>query len=132
MGFPLSPPLLTRDSSFDQRQQDLTLTMKKYANNWIQDWCHEHGWTDIFMERYRYWAFPPGAVMPQPIPYDVLQAIKREQGLSPLEKRWYGGAIAISLCAGVAAYWLNSPLPLALAFIVGAISVAYLDDEVQS
>lgn len=103
--------------------------MKKYAHSWIQDWSTENGWTDIFLERYRYWGFPPGAVMPQPIPYDVLHAIKQEQGLSPVEKRWYGVAVMATIVASLAAYGLNSPLPMVFAFILGAISVAYLDDE---
>lgn len=103
--------------------------MKKYAHQWIQDWCNEHGWTDVFLERYRYWAFPPGAVMPQPIPRDVLQTIKQAQGLSPLERYWYGGAIALSLVAAVAAYSFNNPMPLVFAFMLGAVSVAYLEDE---
>lgn len=122
---------LPNDPSFlsPLRQTPRNSTMKKYAYQWIQDWCQEHGWTDVFLERYRYWAFPPGAVMPEPIPYDVLHAIKREQGLSPLERYWYGGAIALSLVAGVTTYYFNNPMPLVLAFMLGAISVAYLEDE---
>ncbi len=103
--------------------------MKKYAYQWIQDWCDQHGWTDLFLERYHYWAFPPGAVLPQPIPGDVLQAIKQEKGLSPTERTWYGAGLAIATLASLCAYLWNTPMPLVLAFGLCALTVAYLEDE---
>ena len=103
--------------------------MKRYPKQWIQAWCQEQGWTDLFLERYRYWAFPPGAVLPQPIPMTVLQEIKLRQGLSPLEKACYGLAMGITLASGLAAYYLNSPMPLVLAFTACALVVAFLEDE---
>lgn len=103
--------------------------MKRYAKPWIQEWCQEQGWTDLFLERYRYWAFPPGAVLPQPIPLNVLQEIKLRQGLSPLERWCYSLATGITLASGLATYCLNSPLPLVLAFTACALVVAYLDDD---
>ena len=103
--------------------------IKKYAHQWIQDWCNEHGWTDLFLERYSYWAFPPGAVMPQPIPGDVLHAIKQEKGLSPIERRWYGLGLGGAAVAIAITYAWNTPLPLALAFGLCALTVAYLEDE---
>ena len=103
--------------------------MKKYAYQWVQDWCNEHGWTDLFLERYHYWAFPPGSVIPQPIPFDVLHAIKQEKGLSPTERRWYSLGVSMAALAGVASYCLNTPLPLVLAFSLCAFTIAYLDED---
>jgi len=31
-------------------------------------WCEKHGWTDMFEESGRFYAFPPGAVIPIAIP----------------------------------------------------------------
>ena len=103
--------------------------IKKYAHQWIQDWCNEHGWTDLFLERYHYWAFPPGAVMPQPIPGDVLYAIKQEKGLSPTERWSYGLGLSLTTLALIVAYLWNTPMPLAFAFGICAVTVAYLEDE---
>lgn len=103
--------------------------MKRYAYHWIQDWCLEHGWTDLFIERYCYWAFPPGAVMPQPIPNTVLQTIKRQKGLSPAEKVGYGLALATTGLAALVTYRSGCPFPLVIAFGVCALVLAYLDDE---
>jgi len=33
-----------------------------------QEICDLHGWKEIFFHDGQYWAFPPGAVMPLPIP----------------------------------------------------------------
>lgn len=101
---------------------------KRFAYHWVQDWCQENGWTDLFVERYYYWAFPPGAVMPQPIPGQALRAIKTAQGFSPVEWRWYGSAIALGALTLGLSYWLQCPLPLVVAFSFSALVVAYLDD----
>ena len=55
------------------------MTMKHYCEEWVKDWCFENGWTDLYVERCHYWAFPPGAVMPEPIPPRVLRLIKAEK-----------------------------------------------------
>ncbi len=106
--------------------------MKRYTRQWIEDWCAEHGWTDLFLERYFYWAFPPGAVMPQPIPLNALRAIKQKKGLSPVERVCYGVAGGGTFLAGLFTYGSGCPLPLILAFCVAALAIAYLDDEVPS
>lgn len=36
--------------------------------SWIDNYCTEHGWTDPFVNEGRYWAFPPHAVIPLPVP----------------------------------------------------------------
>ncbi len=33
-----------------------------------QDWCDKRGWTEPFFQDNRWYAFPPNAVIPQPIP----------------------------------------------------------------
>lgn len=66
--------------------------MNKFCTEWIQAWCQDNGWTDLFRERHQYWAFPPNAVIPAPISAQVLQTIKAEKGLSLEEKVWYGTA----------------------------------------
>ena len=33
-----------------------------------QKWCEDRGWTEPFFQDNRWYAFPPNAVIPQPIP----------------------------------------------------------------
>lgn len=103
--------------------------MNKYSTQWIQDWCHENGWTDLFVERREYWAFPPHAVMPMPIPSQVLHAIKAEKGFSPHEKVWYGSAFAVTTMGILSSCLLACPMPLVAAFAFCAVTVAQTEDE---
>jgi hypothetical protein len=103
--------------------------MNHYCEEWITDWCMEHGWTDWFHEQRAYWAFPPHAVMPTPIPTQVLQAIKAEKGLSPDERLWVGAGFASVAIGGLLSYGLVSPLPLFTAFGFCAVVAANLEDE---
>ncbi len=33
-----------------------------------EKWCQEKGWTDLFFQEGKWYAFPPNAVIPQSIP----------------------------------------------------------------
>lgn len=103
--------------------------MNHYSPQWIADWCQDNGWTDWFLERSSYWAYPPNAVMPVPIPTQVLRAIKAEKGLSADEKRWCVAAVASGAIALVCGYFLASPMPMVFAFGFCAITVAQMEDE---
>lgn len=103
--------------------------MNHYCEQWIADWCVEHGWTDWFLEQRSYWAFPPHSVMPTPIPLAVLQAIKTEKGHSPDERRWIGAAAGAVIIGGWLSYGLGSPLPILVAFGFCAIVSAWLEEE---
>lgn len=103
--------------------------MNHYATHWIEDWCQDNGWTDWFIERSRYWGFPPNAVMPMPIPVQALRSIKAERGLCFEEKIWSASAV-VSTCAGaIFSYVLASPMPLIAAFAYCAIVFARMEDE---
>ena len=104
--------------------------MRHYADEWIEEWCQENGWTDLFMERYNhYWAFPPGAVMPEPIPQHTLHLIKASKGLSLDERRWSSLAICVTILAMISSYVFQCPVPLVVAFGFAAITVAKLEME---
>ena len=103
--------------------------MKHFASQWIEEWCQENGWTDWFLECSRYWAFPPNAVMPVPIPKQVLKRIKAEKGLCFEEKLWYLASISGAVLAGVSAYFMSSPMPLVAAFAFCAVVVAQMEDD---
>ena len=106
------------------------MQMKHYCDEWIKEWCHENGWTDLFVERNdNYWAFPPGAVMPEPIPPKVLRFIKAEKGLT-FEERWLSiSAVIGTIVAIVSTYLLKCPMPLVFAFAFDAVTVAQLEIE---
>jgi hypothetical protein len=104
--------------------------MQHYQDDWIREWCSDNGWTDLFRERYNhYWAFPPNAVMPEPIPPQVLRLIKKQKGLCSAEKIWTGLAIATTISGVIFSYFLQSPMPLVFAFAFAAIAVAKLEME---
>lgn len=104
--------------------------MNHFQDAWIQEWCDLNGWTDLFRERYNsYWAFPPSAVMPEPIPCKVLRTIKAEKGLSGEEQLWLSIATVLSFFAIVLCYFVHNPMPIVLAFAFDAITVAQLEVE---
>ncbi len=81
------------------------------------------------MERRDYWAFPPGAVMPVPIPNTVLHDIKAARGMTWDEKIWVGSAWSGTIVGTALTVALQSPMPLVAAFAFGAVVVAMLDDH---
>jgi hypothetical protein len=105
--------------------------MIHYSPQWIQDWCNDNGWTDWFLERSRYWAFPPNAVMPVPIPADALRTIKAQKGLCAEEKIWCFSAVFSAVSGVLLSYFLASPMPAVAAFAFCAITVARMEDDDQ-
>jgi hypothetical protein len=104
--------------------------MKHFAEEWIAEWCQDNGWTDLFLERQtNYWAFPPNAVMPEPIPTKVLRQIKAEKGLSSEEQLWSASAIIATLMAIAFSYITKSPMPLVFAFAFAAVIVGRMEVE---
>ncbi|AKG24662.1 hypothetical protein [Calothrix sp. 336/3] len=104
--------------------------MKHYRHEWIEEWCQENGWTDLFEERSNnYWAFPPGAVMPEPIPYQVLRLIKSEKGMTCEERFWSIVAVMATMLGAFVTFWLKCPIPLVAAFALNAVTVAQLEVE---
>ena len=103
--------------------------MNKYCKTWVQEWCQENGWTDLFIERRDYWAFPPHGVMPVPIPVQALQVIKAEKGMTLQEKLWCATAWTAAIAGASLTYGLQSPMPLVAAFAFCAVTVAKFEDE---
>ena len=104
--------------------------MKHFCDDWIQEWCEDNGWTDLVKERSNnYWAFPPGAVMPEPIPSEVLRFIKATKGFCTEEKIWLMWAFALSAAAVVFSYIFKSPMPIVFAFAFDAVTAAKLEVE---
>lgn len=104
--------------------------MRHYNDEWIDQWCEDNGWTDLYIERCNnFWAFPPGAVMPEPIPAKVLRAIKAERGLTCEERIWSIAAVVATMLAAGVTYWLRCPIPMVAAFAFNAVTVAQLEVE---
>lgn len=102
--------------------------MRHYCDEWIQEWCEANGWTDVILAgKDFYWAFPPQAVMPEPIPPKILQSIKAEKGLCDEEKLWLRIGVIAGVLSLVLSYVYQCPMPLVLAFALNAITVANLE-----
>jgi hypothetical protein len=112
-------------------QAEITnLVMTHYSIDWIEAWCQENGWTELFVERRNsYWAFPPGGVMPEPIPNHVLNLIKAEKGLTVEEKVWSASAVISAIVAVISTVIFKCPMPLVFAFAFSAVTVAQLEIE---
>lgn len=105
--------------------------MKHYHDEWVQEWCQENGWTDLFIERPNsYWAFPPGGVIPEPIPIRDLKLIKAQKGMTFEEKMWSMSAFIGTVISGIISYLIKCPMPLVFGFTYCAIAVARLEVEV--
>ena len=104
--------------------------MNHYSVRWIEDWCQDNGWTDLFLECSQYWAFPPNAVMPVPIPSKVLRTIKAERGMCQEERIWSAAAVFSAAAAAFASYFLASPMPLIAAFAFCAVTFARMEEEI--
>lgn len=46
--------------------------MDKNQENQAQKWCESNGWTDMFIQSGEFYAFPPSAVIPQPLTESAL------------------------------------------------------------
>jgi hypothetical protein len=103
--------------------------MQHFSMQWIEEWCQENGWTDLFLECSHYWAFPPNAVMPVPIPMQVLRSIKAKKGMCLEERIWCLAAVSSAIAGVAATYFLSSPMPLIAAFAFCAVTVARMEDE---
>jgi hypothetical protein len=104
--------------------------MNHFCNQWIEEWCEDNGWTDLFEERRNnYWAFPPGAVMPEPIPGKVLRGIKEERGMTSQEKIWSLSAVVGTLVAIFSTYIFKCPMPIIVAFAFDAVTAARFEME---
>lgn len=104
--------------------------MNHYAIEWVEAWCLENGWTDLFVERRNnYWAFPPGGVMPEPIPMNVLRKIKEDNGFTTEEMTWTMIAVVITIVAVFSTFWLKCPIPLVFSFALDAVTVAQFEPE---
>ena len=104
--------------------------MTHYSLEWIEAWCQENGWTELFIAGCNnYWAFPPGCVMPEPIPTHVLSLIKAEKGLTTEETVWSVSAVIATVLAIVSSVMFKCPMPLVLAFAFNAVTVAQLEIE---
>jgi hypothetical protein len=101
--------------------------IKHFSEDWIREWCYENGWTDLFLNRRDYWAFPPNGVMPLPIPKETLLEIKADKGFSEEEKVWLSVTVVVSFLATILSYFLRCPMPLVFAFAFSAIVVANFD-----
>jgi hypothetical protein len=104
--------------------------MLKYSQEFALTWCNDNGWTDFFVEQYRYWAFPPGAVMPLPLPNAALKLLPAKQKVLTLQERLlYAATLMCTLASAFLTYWWRSPMPMTVGFMVCAIMVALLEDE---
>lgn len=95
---------------------------------YLSQWCRDNGWTDLFVERYQFWAFPPGSVLPLPLPSAVLEDIHSQHYHRLKYSVSYAAiVVGIMLATGLSVL-AHSPMPVIAMFAVSAIAVGILDD----
>jgi hypothetical protein len=103
--------------------------MPKVLHQYIQQWCQENGWTDLFVEQRQFWAFPPNAVLPVPVPTHALEGFYAEREMTPQVGLINLFSIGAALGAVFLTEFTQSPIPLLAAFGCCAIAVALLEEE---
>lgn len=106
---------------------DRPSSLLKYSYKAALMWCQEHGWTDLFIEQYQYWAFPPGGVMPLPLPSQALQPIELPTVTTPQQRFLQLLALAVAFAATGISCWFQSPMPLVVGFGACALLIAAQD-----
>ena len=94
----------------------------------LNQWCCDNGWTDLFVERYQFWAFPPGSVLPLPVPSTVLEDIHARHYHAWKYPVGYSAVITGSAFALLCSLLMHSPMPAIVAFACSAIAIGILDD----
>ena len=70
--------------------------MNKQYEKKVRQWCQDNNWTDIFIHENKFYAFPPNAVIPLPVPIEYNQiSYEYRRGRQLL---WLAGIIDIFLC----------------------------------
>lgn len=105
------------------------MMISKVLHNHMQAWCQENGWTDLFVEQYQFWAFPPGSVLPIPVPAQALEGYYKNRVASPQERLLSLVSIGTTLGAVLWTTLTLSPLPLLVAFGGCAIAVGLLEED---
>jgi len=54
--------------------------MDKSIERHIKKWCEDSRWTDLFVHKGQFYAFPPGAVVPLAVPTEVIESVKNIRG----------------------------------------------------
>lgn len=95
----------------------------KYSLDVARAWCQENGWTDLFIEQYRLWAFPPGGVMPLPLPQSALQEVQLDASLSPRQVLSQSLVFAAAISSILTSFATHSPVVLVVGFAASALAV---------
>lgn len=95
----------------------------KYSLDVARAWCQENGWSDLFIEQYRLWAFPPGGVMPLPLPECALEEITFNPELGPREILSQALVFTAAVGSILTSFATHSPVVLVVGFAACAIAV---------
>ncbi|MCG9893082.1 MAG: hypothetical protein MH252_18665 [Thermosynechococcaceae cyanobacterium MS004] len=103
--------------------------MPNVLYQYLQHWCQEQGWTDLFIEHRQFWAFPPGSFMPVPVPRSAIERFYDKHTLSPQAKILSLAVLVLALGAIAWTALTLSPIPLLLGFACCAIAVGLQEPE---
>jgi hypothetical protein len=96
---------------------------------YIQQWCQEHGWTNLFIEQRQFWAFPPGSFVPVPVPTSAIERFYAKYRPTTQTRVLNLSVMGVALGSVMLTALTLSPIPLLLGFGCCAIVVALLEPE---
>jgi hypothetical protein len=103
--------------------------MPRVLYQFIQQWCKEHNWTDLFVEQQQFWAFPPDSFIPVPIPVSAIERFYAKRRSAPRFKVTSLSAVGAALSTVALTMLTFSPVPLLLGFGCCVIAVALLEPD---
>ncbi len=95
----------------------------KYSLEVARAWCQENGWSDLFIEQYRLWAFPPGGVMPLPLPECALQEVNFDAALTSRQVLSQALVFTAAISSILTSFATHSPVVLVVGFAACALAV---------
>lgn len=83
----------------------------------------------MFIEQRQFWAFPPGSVLPVPVPTHAIEGFYSTREMLPQVGLLNLFSVGVTLGAVLLTVVTLSPVPLLLAFGCCAIAVAILEED---
>lgn len=92
--------------------------MENSIERHIKKWCENSGWTDSFVQKGQFYAFPPGAVIPLPVPTAAIESAKKVREIQVRHFKQLLLVLMPSLAVIVLTYICSFPLWLSLIQVI--------------
>lgn len=95
---------------------ELQLSTNSGSIRRVQRWCRLHHWTDLFLHDRQFYAFPPQAVIPLPLPAAAVNLSRSTEIGKTLQQGWFS-LVAVVILVSLVTVCLELLLALGLLMI---------------